>query len=46
MDARPGSGAADEEPLDAAGADEAFAGLTPIDVVDGELMPRASRRRR
>jgi hypothetical protein len=48
MDARQGPGTAgDDEPMEASpSGDDAFAGLTPIDVVDGELVPRTPRRRR
>ncbi len=46
MDARHGSGApSDDESMETGSADDAFAGLTPIDVVDGELVPRTPRRR-
>ncbi|MGP3535954.1 hypothetical protein ACTU3I_14230 [Microbacterium sp. RD1] len=41
MAARPHQGASDQE--DAAEHSDVFAGLVPIDVVDGELLPRRHR---
>lgn len=38
----PGEGDSAEDPRECA---DAFAGLTPIDVIDGELVPRARTRR-
>ncbi len=42
---RPGSSGEDEPADDTPDVTDAFAGLTGIDVVDGELIPRAKRRR-
>lgn len=46
MNARQGPGPSGEDDASdgVSSADDAFAGLTPIDVVDGELVPRGRRR--